>query len=159
MPCKKQSSKSLWTQLTWEFYFSIIATAVQDRDHKFLTKAVEEAYRGVDNGDGGPFGAVVVCNDEVIVSCHNMVMKHTDPTAHAEVTAIREVRFQPHAHMMLANSLPIFKWMFVMDLKVTCLNFYVGQALSVIACVLSFPVNYLFSFVYYTARNSFPKRN
>ena len=67
-------------------------TAVQDRDHKFLTKAVEEAYKGVDSGDGGPFGAVVVCNDEVVVSCHNMVLKHTDPTAHAEVTAIREVR-------------------------------------------------------------------
>jgi hypothetical protein len=66
--------------------------AVQDRDHKFLTKAVEEAYRGVDCGDGGPFGAVVVRNDEVVVSCHNMVLKHTDPTAHAEVTAIREVK-------------------------------------------------------------------
>lgn len=64
--------------------------AVQDRDHKFLTKAVEEAYKGVDCGDGGPFGAVVVCNDEIVVSCHNMVLKKTDPTAHAEVTAIRE---------------------------------------------------------------------
>jgi tRNA(Arg) A34 adenosine deaminase TadA len=64
--------------------------AVQDRDHKFLSKAVEEAYRGVDCGDGGPFGAVVVRNDEVVVSCHNMVLNHTDPTAHAEVTAIRE---------------------------------------------------------------------
>ncbi|XP_042062850.1 guanosine deaminase isoform X1 [Salvia splendens] len=64
--------------------------AVQDRDHKFLTKAVEEAYKGVDSGDGGPFGAVVVHNDEVVVRCHNMVLKHTDPTAHAEVTAIRE---------------------------------------------------------------------
>ncbi|KAI6692840.1 hypothetical protein NL676_020550 [Syzygium grande] len=64
--------------------------AVQDRDHKFLTKAVEEAYKGVDCGDGGPFGAVVVRNDEVVVSCHNMVLKNTDPTAHAEVTAIRE---------------------------------------------------------------------
>ncbi|KAL5198002.1 hypothetical protein ABZP36_001514 [Zizania latifolia] len=64
--------------------------SVQDRDHKFLTKAVEEAYRGVECSDGGPFGAVVVRNDEVVVSCHNMVLKHTDPTAHAEVTAIRE---------------------------------------------------------------------
>lgn len=67
---------------------------MQDRDHKFLTKAVEEAYKGVDCGDGGPFGAVVVHNDEVIVSCHNMVLKNTDPTAHAEVTAIREVNIQ-----------------------------------------------------------------
>lgn len=66
--------------------------AVQDRDHKFLSKAVEEAYTGVDCGHGGPFGAVVVRNDEVVVSCHNMVLKNTDPTAHAEVTAIREVR-------------------------------------------------------------------
>lgn len=57
-----------------------------------MTKAVEEAYKGVECGDGGPFGAVVVRNDEVVVSCHNMVLKHTDPTAHAEVTAIREVR-------------------------------------------------------------------
>ncbi|CAN6467066.1 unnamed protein product [Victoria cruziana] len=64
--------------------------AVQNRDHAFLSLAVEEAYRGVDCGDGGPFGAVVVRNNEVVVSCHNMVLKNTDPTAHAEVTAIRE---------------------------------------------------------------------
>ncbi|KAL9426083.1 hypothetical protein AB3S75_032952 [Citrus x aurantiifolia] len=64
--------------------------AVQDRDYEFLSKAVEEAYKGVECGDGGPFGAVVVRNDEVVVSCHNMVLKHTDPTAHAEVTAVRE---------------------------------------------------------------------
>ncbi|GJV38650.1 reverse transcriptase domain-containing protein [Tanacetum coccineum] len=62
----------------------------KDRDHKFLTRAVEEAYKGVDNGDGGPFGAVVVRNVEIVVSCHNMVLNHTDPTARAEVTAIRE---------------------------------------------------------------------
>ncbi|CAI8610877.1 unnamed protein product [Vicia faba] len=64
--------------------------AVQDRDHTFLRKAVEEAYKGVDCGDGGPFGAVIVHNDEVVASCHNMVLNYTDPTAHAEVTAIRE---------------------------------------------------------------------
>jgi len=66
---------------------------VQDRDHKFLSKAVEEAYKGVDCKDGGPFGAVIVHNDEIVASCHNMVLCNTDPTAHAEVTAIREVRF------------------------------------------------------------------
>lgn len=64
--------------------------AVQDSDHKFLTQAVEEAYKGVDCGDGGPFGAVIVHKNEVVASCHNMVLKYTDPTAHAEVTAIRE---------------------------------------------------------------------
>lgn len=65
---------------------------VLDRDYAYLTKAVEEAYEGVRCGDGGPFGAVVVQNDQVIVSCHNMVLKNMDPTAHAEVTAVREVR-------------------------------------------------------------------
>lgn len=67
-------------------------SAVHDSDHKFLTQAVEEAYKGVDCGDGGPFGAVIVHNNEVVASCHNMVLKYTDPTAHAEVTAIREVK-------------------------------------------------------------------
>ena len=70
----------------------IVQPVEQDRDHKFLTEAVGEAYKGVDCGDGRPFGAVIVRDDEIVVSCHNMVLKHTDPTAHAEVTAIREVR-------------------------------------------------------------------
>ncbi|XP_062006810.1 guanosine deaminase isoform X1 [Rosa rugosa] len=70
--------------------FAAHQEVVQDRDHKFLTLAVQEAYKGVDCGDGGPFGAVIVRNDEVVVSCHNMVLTHTDPTAHAEVTAVRE---------------------------------------------------------------------
>ena len=52
--------------------------------------ALEEAKRGVTSGDGGPFGAVVVRNGEVIASAHNMVLKNDDPTAHAEVQAIRK---------------------------------------------------------------------
>ncbi|KAF4350535.1 hypothetical protein F8388_014996 [Cannabis sativa] len=39
---------------------------LEDRDQKFLSRAVEEAYKGVESGDGGPFGAVIVCNDEVV---------------------------------------------------------------------------------------------
>ncbi|GMH07801.1 hypothetical protein Nepgr_009641 [Nepenthes gracilis] len=58
---------------------------------QILAKAVEEAYIGVECGDGAPFGAVVVCNNEAIVSCHNMVLKFRDPTAQAEVTPIKEV--------------------------------------------------------------------
>ncbi|CAH8361645.1 unnamed protein product [Eruca vesicaria subsp. sativa] len=61
-----------------------------DRDHKYLTQAVEEAYIGVERGDGRPFGAVIVHKNEVLVSCHNMVLRHKDPTAHAETVAIRE---------------------------------------------------------------------
>eukprot|EP00850_Spirogloea_muscicola_P024643 SM001204S25896 [mRNA] locus=s1204:130:1407:+ [translate_table: standard] len=63
---------------------------VQAQDRKFLALAVEEAYEGVRAGDGGPFGAVVVSDGEVIVKCHNMVLRNTDPTAHAEVTAVRQ---------------------------------------------------------------------
>ncbi|KOM26013.1 hypothetical protein LR48_Vigan213s003600 [Vigna angularis] len=64
--------------------------AIQQRDHKFLRIAVEEAYKGVECGDGGPFGVIIVRNDEVVSCCHNMVLRNTDPTAHAEVTAIRK---------------------------------------------------------------------
>jgi tRNA(Arg) A34 adenosine deaminase TadA len=66
--------------------------SVEDRDHKFLRVAIEEAYKAVECGDGRPYGAVIVRNDEVVVSCHNMVLRNKDPTAHAEITAIREVK-------------------------------------------------------------------
>lgn len=57
--------------------------------NKFMELALEEARKGVKSGDGGPFGAVIVCNGEVVASAHNMVLKNNDPTAHAEVQAIR----------------------------------------------------------------------
>ncbi|KAH6557895.1 hypothetical protein KP509_1Z087800 [Ceratopteris richardii] len=63
---------------------------LQERDHEFLSLAVEEAYNGVNCGHGGPFGAVVVLNNEIVVQCHNMVLEYSDPTAHAEITAVRE---------------------------------------------------------------------
>ncbi|KAB2005714.1 hypothetical protein ES319_D11G290100v1 [Gossypium barbadense] len=47
-------------------FLFIVQPAVQDRDHKFLTQAIGEAYKGVECKDGGPFGAVVVRNDEVV---------------------------------------------------------------------------------------------
>ncbi|GAA0148233.1 deaminase [Lithospermum erythrorhizon] len=63
----------------------------QDRDLNFLMGAIEEAYKAVECGHGTPFGAIVICNDEVVVSSHNMSLINTDPTAHAEVVAIREM--------------------------------------------------------------------
>jgi tRNA(Arg) A34 adenosine deaminase TadA len=66
--------------------------SVEDRDHKFLRVAIEEAYKAVECGDGRPYGADIVRNDEVVVSCHNMVLRNKDSTAHAEMTAIREVK-------------------------------------------------------------------
>ncbi|KAJ1288732.1 hypothetical protein BS78_02G111000 [Paspalum vaginatum] len=65
--------------------------AAQDRDYKFIAKAVDEAYRAVERDGGYPFGAVIVRGDEeVVVSSRNLVRRDTDPSAHAEVTTIRE---------------------------------------------------------------------
>jgi len=56
---------------------------------QFMLEAVAEAEAGVRAGDGGPFGAVVVRDGQVIARGHNQVVAHADPTAHAEVQAIR----------------------------------------------------------------------
>jgi len=52
--------------------------------------ALEEARIGIENDDGGPFGAVIVRDGKVISKAHNEVLKRNDPTAHAEILAIRE---------------------------------------------------------------------
>jgi len=55
----------------------------------YLRLAVEEARKGVEAGHGGPFGAVIVYRDEIVATAHNEVLLHNDPTAHAEIQAIR----------------------------------------------------------------------
>jgi guanine deaminase len=61
---------------------------VQPRE-EFLVMAFEVAVQGVESGAGGPFGAVVVRGDDVLASAHNQVVATNDPTAHAEIGAIR----------------------------------------------------------------------
>jgi guanine deaminase len=56
---------------------------------QFLVMAFEVARQGVESGAGGPFGAVVVRGDEVLARAHNQVVSTNDPTAHAEIGAIR----------------------------------------------------------------------
>lgn len=56
----------------------------------YMKLAVEEALKGIKLHDGGPFGAVIVRNDVVISKGHNKVISTKDPTAHAEIVAIRE---------------------------------------------------------------------
>ncbi|GAB1431217.1 nucleoside deaminase [Ignavibacteria bacterium] len=58
-------------------------------DKEYLTEAFEEAFYGVRNGLGGPFGAVVVRHGIIIGTGHNSVTSANDPTAHAEIVAIR----------------------------------------------------------------------
>ena len=56
---------------------------------KFLEMAIELALKSAKSGKGGPFGAVIVKDGKVIAKAHNTVTTSTDPTAHAEVNAIR----------------------------------------------------------------------
>jgi len=58
-------------------------------DDKFLARAVELAQQGSACGDGGPFGAVIVCRGKIVAEGWNRVVASKDPTAHAEIGAIR----------------------------------------------------------------------
>jgi len=55
----------------------------------FINKAIELAKENVKSGNGGPFGAVIVKDGKIIATGVNTVTKTNDPTAHAEVNAIR----------------------------------------------------------------------
>lgn len=57
---------------------------------EFMQLAIQLATENVRSGAGGPFGAVVVRNGEIVATGVNRVTSHNDPTAHAEVNAIRE---------------------------------------------------------------------
>ena len=56
----------------------------------FLERAIELSKQGMESGQGGPFGCVIVRNNEIIGEGNNRVTSSNDPTAHAEVVAIRE---------------------------------------------------------------------
>jgi len=51
--------------------------------------AIEEAQYGLKKNHGGPFGAVIVKDGKIIAKAHNSVPLSKDPTAHAEINAIR----------------------------------------------------------------------
>lgn len=57
---------------------------------KYFSLAAEETMKSMDRGDGGPFGATIVKDGEVIVAVGNTQVIDIDPTAHAEIVAIRE---------------------------------------------------------------------
>lgn len=55
----------------------------------YMKEAFKEAYQGMRNNEGGPFGAIVVLDGKIIGRGSNKVTSTNDPTAHAEVVAIR----------------------------------------------------------------------
>jgi len=58
-------------------------------EEKFMKRAIELASYSIDNNLGGPFGAVIVRDGEIIGEGFNRVTTINDPTAHAEIVAIR----------------------------------------------------------------------
>jgi guanine deaminase len=57
---------------------------------RFMQMAVDLSEQALDAGKGGPFGAIIVRGTRIVGSSGNCVFKHTDPTAHAEIMAIRD---------------------------------------------------------------------
>lgn len=60
-----------------------------NNDEFFLTRSIQLAAESIANGQGGPFGAVVVRDGKIVGEGSNRVVPDNDPTAHAEVIAIR----------------------------------------------------------------------
>jgi len=60
-----------------------------NQDDIFLARAIELAQKGSELGEGGPFGAVIVREGKIIAEGWNRVVASHDPTAHAEISAIR----------------------------------------------------------------------
>lgn len=58
--------------------------------HEFMKRAIELSRINMQDGAGGPFGAVIVKDGQIIGEGWNKVTSANDPTAHAEVTAIRD---------------------------------------------------------------------
>ena len=61
---------------------------LKQNDAFFMKEALKEAVKALDK-DEVPIGAVVVCNGKIIARAHNLTEMLNDPTAHAEITAIR----------------------------------------------------------------------
>lgn len=61
-----------------------------ERKEKFMREAIKLAKTNLEHKNGGPFGAVVVKDNKIIGRGFNTVTSHNDPTAHAEINAIRD---------------------------------------------------------------------
>ncbi len=60
------------------------------REEKFMMEAIILSQKGIDDNEGGPFGCIIVKDDKIIGSGSNKVINNIDPTAHAEIVAIRD---------------------------------------------------------------------
>lgn len=63
---------------------------MENQHRQYLLEALELAKSGMATGAGGPFGCIIVKDGVIIGRGHNKVLETNDPTAHAEIVAIRE---------------------------------------------------------------------
>lgn len=68
---------------------TIIPDAEYHAEDSYMEIAITEARIGIYNGDGGPFGSVIVKDGIIIGQGHNMVLANNDSTCHGEISAIR----------------------------------------------------------------------
>ena len=67
-----------------------VAALPIEAENPYMQAAIEEAAEGIALRHGGPFGAVIVKDGEIVGGGHNMVLASNDPTCHGEVSAIRD---------------------------------------------------------------------
>lgn len=65
---------------------------------KYMLEAIKEAYLGINNNHGGPFGCVIVKNGKIIGRGHNKVLLNKDATCHGEMEAIRDASSNIGSH-------------------------------------------------------------
>jgi guanine deaminase len=63
---------------------------MMNEKEQFMQEAIGLSFKAMRTGAGGPFGAIIVKEGKIIASGMNKVTANNDPTAHAEVVAIRE---------------------------------------------------------------------
>lgn len=70
------------------------------REEKFMMEAIALSKKGSEGGEGGPFGCVIVKDNEVVGRGNNKVLVARDPTAHAEIMAIRDACINLGTHQL-----------------------------------------------------------
>ena len=89
-----------------------------------MEKAIEESKINLKNNfkNGGPFGAVIVKDGEIISTAHNTVIESKDATAHAEINAIRNASKKLNTHdltrMYIIYKCRTLSYVFVCDYMV-----------------------------------------
>ncbi|MDH5676278.1 MAG: nucleoside deaminase [Myxococcales bacterium] len=89
----------------------LITSTLDENDHRLLRRAIDLATENVTAGGGGPFGCVVARDGVILAEGKNRVVEDNDPTAHAEIVAIRTAcsrlgHFQLEGAVIYSSTLP-----------------------------------------------------